>query len=462
MNLYTLLGRRAEQNNPVKVALIGAGKFGSMFLAQARLIDGIKVVGVADLQMDRARSAMIKTGWPEESFVAVTGVNQINDAAAAGRVGLTEDCFELIKADTEVVIECTGIPEAGAKHALAAIESGRHVVMVTVEADSLVGPLLCERAARAGVVYSMAYGDQPALVCEMIDWARTCGFEVIAAGKGTKYLPEYRHSTPDTVWEHYGFTAEQITVGGFNAKMFNSFLDGTKSAIEMAAIANATGLVPQDEGLGFPAVGVDRLADVLKPRLAGGVLTRSPTVEVVSSLNRDGSPVAGDLRWGVYVTFKAPTEYVKDCFSQYGLTTDSSGFYTALYRPNHLIGLELNISVASAALRREPTGASNQFIADVGAAAKRDLETGDILDGEGGFTVMGKLVTASQSVSRRIFPMGLTSGARIRRPVGRDQLITYDDVEIGSRSTAWNLRQELEERYRSGVTLAKSCGNCSA
>ena len=358
--------------------------------------------------------------------------------------------MELIKAEVEVIIECTGIPEAGTEHALAAIGSGRHVIMVNVEADSLVGPLLHEKASRAGVVYSMAYGDQPALVCEMVDWARTCGLEVIAAGKGTKYLPEYCYSTPDTVWDYYGFTAEQIAGGDFNAKMFNSFLDGTKSALEMAAIANAAGLVPQGEGLSFPAVGVDRLADVLKPQSAGGVLTRSPTVEVVSCLNRDGSPVAGDLRWGVYITFKAPTDYASDCFGQYGLKTDSSGFYAALYRPNHLIGLELNISVASAALRGEPTGASKQFVADVGAAAKRNLEKGEILDGEGGFTVMGKLITASQSISRSVLPMRLTSGVKTKHPVAKDQLISYEDVEIESSSTAWTLRQELEEKYRSG------------
>ena len=450
MNLYTLLARRAEQNNPVKVALIGAGKFGSMFLAQARLVDGIQVIGVADLATDRARAAMLKTGWPEEKISAAKSTGQINAAAAAGRVALIENSLELIKAEAEVVIECTGIPESGTEHALAAIESGSHVVMVNVEADSLVGPLLHEKAARAGLVYSMAYGDQPALVCEMVDWARTCGLEVTAAGKGTKYLPEYCYSTPDSVWDYYGFTAEQIAGGDFNAKMFNSFLDVTKSAIEMAAIANATGLVPQNEGLGFPAVGVDRLADALKPQSAGGVLTRSPTVEVVSCINRDGSPVEGDLRWGVYITFKAPTDYASDCFGQYGLKTDSSGFYAALYRPNHLIGLELNISVASAALRGEPTGASKQFVADVGAAAKRNLDKGEILDGEGGFTVMGKLITASQSISRRVLPMGLTSGAKIRHPIAKDQLIAYEDVEIESSSTASTMRQELEESYRLG------------
>ena len=220
------------------------------------------------------------------------------------------------------VVESTGSPGAATEHALWAIESGRHLVLVTVEADVLVGPLLSKRARQAGVVYSMAYGDQPALICELVDWARTCGFEVAAAGKGTKYLERYPYSTPDTVFQDYGFTAEQVRTGGFNAKMYNSFLDGTKSAIEMAAVANGTGLKPQRGGLRFPPVSIDRLADVLKPKSDGGILTHSGTVEVVASTNRDGSSLGQDLRWGVYVTFKAPSDYVRSCFGQYGLLQD--------------------------------------------------------------------------------------------------------------------------------------------
>ena len=201
------------------------------------------------------------------------------------------------------------------------------------------------------VVYSMAYGDQPALISELVDWARAIGFPVVCAGKGTKYLPGYHRSTPDTVWDHYGLTAEQAAAGGMNPQMFNSFLDGTKSAIEMAAVANACGLDPAPDGLAFPPCGVDDLAHVLRPRAVGGALHRAGTVEVISSEERDGRHVPGDLRWGVYVVFEAPDDYVRRCFAEYGVRTDASGGYAALYRPSHLIGLELGISVASAALR---------------------------------------------------------------------------------------------------------------
>ena len=457
MNLYTLLCRKAELQNPVRVGLVGAGKFGSMFLAQARLTKGLKIIGVADLELRRVRSALAKTGWAEDGIVAARSTSQINDAAAAGSVAVTDDALELIRAELDVVVECTGVPEAGTAHALAAIDSGHHIVMVNVEADCLVGPLLAQKAARAGVVYSMAYGDQPALICQMVDWAQACGFEVIAAGKGTKYLPEHRYSTPDTVWDHYGFTPDQVAAGDFNAKMFNSFLDGTKSAIEMAAVSNATGFVPQETGLGFPPAGVNQLADLLKPKTDGGVLTRTPTVEVASCLHRDGRPVDDDIRWGVYVTFKAPTEYVRDCFEQYGVITDSSGHYAVLCRPNHLIGLELGISVASAALRNEPTGCSRWFVADAGSSAKQDLRPGDVLDGEGGYVVAGKLVSADAALSSKILPIGLTTGARVIRTVPKDSWITYDDVETVEKGTAWQLRQELERMYRSGALRCRAC-----
>jgi predicted homoserine dehydrogenase-like protein len=416
-----------------------------MYLAQARLTDGVQVVGVADLDVGRAREALARTGWPVERVLAAATRREINDAARSGRVALTEDAAELIEAELDVVIECTGNPEVGIRHVIGALDNGRHVVNVTVEADALVGLALRRRADRAGVVYSMAYGDQPALVCEIVDWARTCGFEVVAAGKGTKHLPEYHYSTPDTVFDYYGLSADQRRTGDLNPTMFNSFLDGTKSAIEMAAIANATDLRPQPFGLRFPAVGADRLSAVLKPEAAGGVLSHSGTVEVVSCVNPDGSPVPNDLRWGVYVTFKAPTEYVRQCFAQYGVVTDDSGEYAALYRPSHLIGLELGVSVASAALRHESTGSPRHFSGDVAAVAKRDLVVGETLDGEGGYTVFGRLMPAKDSLARRALPLGLAARAKVLRAVSKDHALTYEDVELFASRQVIDLRRELEE-----------------
>src|SRR5690606_26784975 len=236
----------------------------------------LHVLGVADLDPGRARAALARVGWDADRFAAPTFAT----ALAGGGTHVGDDAAALIAADgLDGVIDATGEPAAGIRPALAAGHAGPHSVMVNVEADALAGPLLARRAASAGVVYSLAYGDQPALIAELVDWARAAGFDVVAAGKGTKYLPEYHASTPDTVWPYYGLTAEQAAAGGMNPQMFNSFLDGTKSAIEMAAVANATGLAAPSGGLGFPPCGVDDLPRVLRPREAGGTLEARGQVE---------------------------------------------------------------------------------------------------------------------------------------------------------------------------------------
>ena len=321
--------------------------------------------------------------------------------------------------------------------------------MVNVEADVLLGKMLRKKADEKGLVYSMAYGDQPALICEQVDWARACGLEVVCAGKGSRYQPEYHFSTPQTVWKYYGLSEEQLTYGDHNAQMYNSFLDGTKSAIEMCAVANACNLAPQKCGLQYPPASMDELAAILKPESAGGVLEHSGTVDVVSSDNRDGTPIKRHLRNGVYVTFKAPNDYVRRCFSEHGLQTDSSGEYAALYRPYHLLGLELGISVASAALRGEPTGSSHSFVADVAAAAKKDLKPGDILDGEGGYAAYGRLVRAEESVKGKYLPIGLSDKAKVKRPVNKNSILTYEDVEIEDGLFSYKIRKMLEEEFQS-------------
>ena len=339
------------------------------------------------------------------------------------------------------MIEATGDAPAGVEHALLAIEHGRHVVMVNVEADALVGPLLARRAQAAGVVYTLAYGDQPALICELVEWARLSGFEVVCAGKGTKHLPAYHEVTPATVWEHYGLAPEQTA--GLNPQMFCSFLDGTKSAVEMAAVANATGLVPQARGLGFPACGTGELASQLRPAADGGMLDCTGTVEVVSSLHPDGSPVDGDLRWGVYVTIAAADRYVAGAFAAYGVTTSRDGRVAALWRPLHLVGLELGVSVARAALSGEPTGVASLRVAEVACRAKRDLRAGEVIDGEGGEHVFGVLRGTAAASGEGALPMGLARGARLLRDVPRGAGLAQADVEPAPASAAGTLYAEL-------------------
>ncbi len=444
MNLSHLLNDRAEQDRPIRVGLIGAGKFGTMFLSQVRMTPGMHLLAVADLDVNRARAALIETGWPEERISATSSAK----ALAQDSTWITDDSEALINAGgLDVVIEATGVPEAGIRHALSAFQRGRHVVMVNVEADVLVGPLLKQKADAAGVVYTLAYGDQPSLIAEQVDWARSIGLEVVAAGKGTLYMPEFHASTPDTVWNHYGLTAERAAASGMNAKMFNSFLDGTKSAIEMAAVANACGLNAPAGGLSFPPCGTSQLASTLIPTSAGGILEQKGQVEVVSSRTREGVDIPDNLRWGVYVTFEAPTDYVKRCFSDYGLVTDPSGRYSSLWRPYHLIGLELGISVAWAGLLSLPTGAPREWKGDVVAVAKRDLEAGEKLDGEGGFTVWGRLMTARDSRDADAVPIGLAHGVSLKHQLPKDAVICWSDVDMPADSVAYRTRREMEKLY---------------
>lgn len=443
MNLHRLLLERAAHEKPIRVGLIGAGKFGSMFLSQARVTPGMQLLGIADLDPNRARSACQRTGWPPERY----GAGSFSEALQTRKIFVTDDAMALIAADgLDVVVEATGHPPAGIRHALAAIQHQRHIVMVTVEADVLVGPLLAKRAREAGVVYTLAYGDQPAIICELVDWARASGFAVVCAGKGTRYHPSYHASTPETVWDHYGWDADTVAKSGANPKMYNSFIDGTKSGIEMAAVCNATGLTPPEDGLRFPAVSAPDVARVLKPKADGGILAGTGTVEVISSLHRDMTAVPNHLQMGVYVVFEAPSEYSARTLKDFWLLADETGKYAGLYRPCHLIGMELGISVASAGLRGEPTGAPTAWRADVVATAKRDLKVGEVLDGEGGYMVWGKLMPAGLSQARHGLPLGLAS-MKLTRPVAQAAIVTWDDVAVDPQDPTVALRRAMEQAF---------------
>ena len=445
MSLIQQLKARAADHKPVRVAIIGAGKFGSMYLSQVPRTPGVHLVAVIDLSPDRAKASLARVGWSQANYSA----KSLAEAAKTGATFITDDAQAVIASDhIDMVIDSTGSPAAGVHHALLCCEHRKHIIMVNVEADVLAGPLLARRAAQAGIIYSMASGDQPALIAELVDWARTIGLEVVCAGKGTKYLPVYHQSTPETVWGHYGFSEEQVAGGDFNAQMFNSFLDGTKSALEMAAVANACDLLPPSDGLLFPPCGVDDLPHILRPVSDGGILAQKGTVEVVSSMERDGRPVFRDLRWGVYAVFEAPSQYVMDCFSQYGLKTDSTGRYAAMYKPYHLIGLELGISVASIALRGEATGATGDWRGDVVATAKRALKAGETLDGEGGFTVYGKVIPAADSLRLGGLPIGLAHHMVLKRDMAAGQVVSWNDVDFDASKQVVKVRLEMEDMFR--------------
>jgi len=433
MNLYSKLEQRQVQNKPLRVGLIGAGKFAAMYLAQVPRTPGIRLVMIADLAPANARTNLERVGW---------------SPAAIAATPIIEDWQKLVAhPEIDIVIEATGNPVAAVEHILSAFKHGKHVVNVTVEADAFCGPILAERARQAGVVYSLAYGDQPAIICDLVDWARAAGFPVVAAGRGHKWLPHFAQSTPETVWGYYGLSPEQAKLGGLNPKMFNSFLDGSKPAIESSAVCNATGLTPAPDGLAFPSCSIENLPSLMKPRDEGGLLHHKGQVEVVSSLEPDGTAVPYDIRFGVWVVFEGESEYIRRCFSEYGVKTDSSGRYACMYKRWHLIGLEVGISVASVGLRGESTGCATGWRADAVATAKKDLKPGEILDGEGGYTVVGRLMPAEDSLAQGCLPLGLAHGWKMLRPVAAGQPLGWSDVAFDANVPAVKLRREMEALF---------------
>jgi predicted homoserine dehydrogenase-like protein len=451
MNLYAKLCERAAQGRPLRIGLIGAGKFGSMYLAQVPKTPGVHLVGIADLVLANAHTNLQRVGWPDER----SGATSLEAALLSGATHISDDWQALVAhPQIDIIVEATGSPMAAVEHALAAFQHGKHVVMVTVEADALCGPLLARRAQEAGVVYSLAYGDQPALICDLVDWARAAGFTVVAAGRGHKWLPHYAQSTPETVWGYYGLTPEQAQAGGLNPKMFNSFLDGSKPAIESTAVCNATGLTPAPYGLAYPPASIDDLPAVMRPRAEGGQLHHKGQVEVVSSLERDSQPLSYDIRFGVWVVFEGDTEYIRRCFTEYGVRTDPSGRYACLYKRWHLIGLEVGISVASIGVRQEPTGCPTGFRADAVATAKRGLKPGEILDGEGGYTVVGQLLPTADSLTAGALPLGLAHGWKVTRPVATGEVVRWTDVVVDEANSAVRVRREMEQMYAARPDLA--------
>jgi len=413
MFLHTKLENRKE---PIRIAFIGCGKFVSMFLAQYNHLDKIQIDSIVDLNIEQAKNNCSNSGLEE------TTISEIN---------FSKSLDEILDRNIEIFIEATGNPIVGTVHAVKIIKNKKHVILVNVEADITCGKYLSDIAKENGVICSMAYGDQPSLIIEQIEWARLNGFSVVCAGKGTKYHPTFEYSTPDTVWGHYGLTKERAEKeSGMNPKMFNSFLCGDKSAIEMCAVSNAANLKCPINGLTFPPIGVYDIAKKLIPKQEGGLIDFDGQVEVISSIDLDKNDIPNDLRWGVYIVIKAKNEYVKNCFKDYGMVTDSSGNYSAIWRPYHYIGLELAQSIYSIALDNRATGFTKNYNADVASYAKKDLKIGDKLDGEGGFCARGKLITSQKSKDEKILPLGLTDNAILKKNINKDQVIRLDDVEL--------------------------------
>lgn len=427
MSLSTLMSERLAQGHPLRVGLIGAGKFAALFLAQARHLPVLHVAAIADPCVERAHTALALAAWPPAKAVA----RSLSDALDGGGTWVASDPLAMLEqSGLDIVVEASGRAAPAALHALAALENGIHVVMASIEADSLVGPALADLARRRGLIYSLAYGDQPALICELVDWARACGFDIAAAGRGIAWRPGHHAITPDNVWDHLKLHPDDARAKDLDPCAAAASLDGSRAALELASAANATGLAPPADGLTFPPCGTHDLPHIFRPRADGGRLDQCGVVEAASCLETDGRAVVGGLRWGVFVTFTTPAPHSALSFAEYGLLTDSSGNYAARWRPHRLAGLETALSVASVCLRREHTGSPESWVADVTAVAKRDLLAGDVLDGVGGHCLRGVLTGADAAQDAHALPLALAEGAVMRRPVTAGQPLALSDVSL--------------------------------
>lgn len=442
-----LLAQRAAENRPIRVGIIGAGKFGGGLVAQLSRMQGMEASAIADIDLEHARGAYLASGTPDEAIRAVTGCGPMNDAIRSGMRVVTADGLVVAACDAiDVVVEATGIPEVGARMAWEAIAQRKHVIMVNVEADVTIGPLLRRTADAAGVVYSLVDGDQPGCIMNMIEWARTLGFEIVAAGRGTIFYDYDRSGTPDTVPERFGFDEETLRRRTINLKMFNSFRDGTKAQVEMAALANMTGLPPDIRGMHEPAVNLNDIPRVFSLREEGGLLGRHGVVELANSVAQDGRSLLPDpLRMGVFVVIRTDHPFIQEDLINYDLHVGGNGHNFLLYRPYHLVAVEAPMSIASAVLDRRATGAPLPTpVAEVITVAKRNLKKGEQLDGGGGYTVYGLIERAEQARAENLLPLGLATGARLKQDVAMASPIAYDMVELNEKSFILELRRRQD------------------
>ncbi len=418
MNLSAALEQRQRENKPIRVGLVGVGQMGAGLIAQIGQMQGMDVVAAADIDQGRAVSAFRNIGVAEDDVVVLpeTATHQhASEAVAAGKRVVTKDAALLPEIGlVDAVVEATGMPSIGAFVAFRTILAKKHIIMLNVETDVTIGYLLKHMADSANVIYTTSAGDEPGALLELYDFATTLGFEVVVAGKG-KNNPLDRSATPQRL-------ADQASKQEMSPKMLTSFVDGTKTMVEMTAVANATGLVPDVSGMHGPTATPETLAQIFCPREDGGILQKRGVVDYA----------LGNVAPGVFliITTTQP-KVVKDL--QY--LRLGPGPYWSLYRPYHLANLETPRSVALAALYHQTTLAPRGVpVAETTTIAKRNLEVGDVLDGLGGTMVHGNIERAEIAREQRMLPLGLSERARVIRPVKLGQTLSYDDVVLDEQS----------------------------
>ncbi len=424
--------REYAHGRPVRIGLAGAGQMGTGFVAQVRRMTGMQIAAVADVVPGRAAAALRTVGAGAAGATPTTDVpvvegddpDRLAEAIWDRQAVAVPDAGLLAALPLDAVVDATGVPEVGAALAIASLLAGKDVAVLNVETDVTVGLLLAQVARATGRVYTVCRGDEPAEAKLLVDFARDLAFEVVCAGKG-KNNPHHPHATPESV-------AAEAASKGMNPKMLASFVDGSKTMIEMAALANATGLEVSRRGMTGPATTVDQLAQVFRPAADGGVLDRAGVVDYATG------PVAP----GVFVVARSNEPVV---IEEMAYLSMGPGPYFSFYRPYHLASIEAPLSVAEAVLDRAPSLVPECWMAEVIALAKRPLKAGERLGGIGGDHYYGVVDSAAVAKAEGLVPIGVVAGATVTRNVPVDQPLTWDDVELDPDSVIVSLRR-LQDR----------------
>lgn len=450
-----LLAQRQVDNRPIRVGVIGTGKFGAGLVAQISQMKGMETSVIADINLDHARYAYASVGIPASELVVTESSSAVDDAIRSGTPAIIEDALALTRSElVDVVVEATGVPAVGARTAYEAISNGKHVVMVNVEADVTVGAILRRHADSAGVVYTLVDGDQPGVTMNIVEWAKTLGFEIVAAGRGTIYLADDFEGTPDTVPERFGFSQEMLERRTINLKMYNTFRDGTKAQVEMTALANAAGLVPDVRGMHEPSANLEDIPRLFSLREEGGLLSRHGVVELANSVAEDGrTPLQNPLNMGVFVVARTEHPFTQEDLRSYYVHPGGDGHNYLFYRPYHLVAVAAPMSIAKAALYGVPTGSPLPTpTAEVITVAKRDLQAGERLDGGGGYTVNGLCERADVARAENLLPLGLASGSVLIQDVAMGTAISYEMVEGIQDSFIARLRRLQDAAVWEGIS----------
>lgn len=426
IGIHQDLARREATGKPIRFGIVGAGQMGVDMVAQVSRMKGIDVVAVADLLRERAREAYTIAGISDDHIAYAASEAEANDAVRAGKFIYTDKPELVARIEMlESVVDATGAPEAGARIALDAFAHRKHLVMMNVEADITIGPILRRKADEAGVIYSLAAGDEPAALMELYSFAMALGLDIIAAGKG-KNNP----LNVDAVPEAY---AAEAARRGLNPNMLVEFVDGSKTMIEMAAVANATGLTPDIPDMHGPSTSVPELNQVFRLKDEGGILTRKGVVDYA----------VGKVAPGVFLIVGTDHPRLRECLV---LRDMGCGPYYTLFRPFHLCSMEVPLTVATIGLYGRATMQPlDQLSAEVTTIAKRDLAAGDVLEGIGGRTHRAGCRAYTEARSAKALPIGLAKGCKVTRPIAKGSLITYDMVDAVTDSTVHRLRMEQDQ-----------------